>query len=133
MYDRDVNGIRLVGGLCVGIGLLLFLLTFVGSVYALFTNISANINAYIRGIAAAVTSLLMSVTLIACGGELQRLRFYGRVNLENLRLVWAALVLMMVIFIIAGAYLIPPLAGVAFLVLLLVFTIRGAVSRVTRY
>jgi hypothetical protein len=131
MYDRDVQSIKLVGSLCVGLGAVLFLLTALGSLFALFALVSANSGNFFRGVLSAVLGLIMSITLISCGSELQRTKPTGRANLENLRLVWTALVVMMVLCLIAALFLIPPLVGISGLVLFAAFTIRGAIIRLT--
>ena len=46
---------------------------------------------------------------------------------ENLRLVWTALVIMMVFCGVAGLWLVPPLSALAVLMLFALFAVRGSV------
>jgi succinate dehydrogenase hydrophobic anchor subunit len=131
MYNRDIQSIRIVGGLALGIGLVLFFLTALGALFALFAGISSDPARFARGVAAVVLGLLMATTLIGCGSDLQRIKPDAG-GLENLRLVWTALFLMMLICAIASAYVIPPLSLLALIMLLLTWAIRPAVIHLTR-
>jgi hypothetical protein len=125
MYNRDIQSIRIVGGLALGIGLVLFFLTALGALFALFAGISSDPARFARGVAAVVLGLLMATTLIGCGSDLQRIKPDAG-GLENLRLVWTAF------FAIAAAYVIPPLSLLALIMLLLTWAIRPAVIHLTR-
>jgi integral membrane sensor domain MASE1 len=132
MYDRDTNNVRVVGGVIVGLGVVLFLLTFLGIIVYVFARLSTNPAAIFEGLLPAILCLLMSITMVACGTQFQRVNFRWRTDLENLRLVWAALFIAMLISAVAGSILLPPLTGLAATVLFLIWAIRGAIIRLTR-
>jgi hypothetical protein len=132
MYDRDINTVRFVGSLTVGLGIILMLLTALAVLFGLFTGSLVAPAHIVRGLGSAALSIIMSSTMVGCGAQFQRLRLYSNLDTENLRLVWTALVLVMMVSIIAGYFLLPPLSTLAALVLFGAWTIRGAVLRLTR-
>jgi hypothetical protein len=129
--QRDINNVRFVGVLALTMGVVLFVLTALTTLFLLFASTTANGGTVEHGALGVALSLVMASTLSSLGGQMQRLRPDFMNDPENLRLVWTALVVMMVIFGLAGLWLVPPLSGLAILMLFALFGIRGSVIRLT--
>jgi hypothetical protein len=132
MHDRDIQQVRIIGTLIAGIGLILMLLTGLTTLFVLFGGAAATAgNGIVRGGLTILLAFIMSFSLISCGAEIQRVKL-STANIENLRLVWTALIILMALSLGAGLWLAQPLAFLAALVLLTLFSIRGAIIRLTR-
>jgi hypothetical protein len=129
--QRDIDNVRLVGVLALTIGILLFILTAIVTLFLLIASPGADEGAIARGALGVGLALVMASSLSALGGQMQRLRPDFMHDPENLRLVWTALVIMMVFCGLAALWLVPPLTGLATLVLIGLIAIRGAVIRLT--
>ncbi|MDB5178715.1 MAG: hypothetical protein JWN01_658 [Patescibacteria group bacterium] len=132
MHDRDIQQVRIIGTLIAGIGLILMLLTGLTTLFVLFGGAAATAgNGIVRGGLTILLAFIMSFSLTSCGAEIQRVKL-STANIENLRLVWTALIILMALSLGAGLWLAQPLAFLAALVLLTLFSIRGAIIRLTR-
>jgi len=132
MEDRDVRLIRFIGVLAAGVGFVLLLFTTLITLLALFSGGPANLGAYAHGALALILAFIMACSLISCGAQIQRIKL-SAISIENLRLTWTALVLMMTLSLAAGLWLSQPLAFVAAFMLLALLSIRGAIIRLSRY
>lgn len=132
MLDRDVQYIRFIGVLTAGIGLGLFFLTAIGTLAILFGGNLINSNQLVHGGLVILLAFIMSFSLISCGSEIQRIKL-SSVSIQQLRLVWTALVLIMFVCALAGLWLAQPLAFLASLMLLALFSARGAILRLMRH
>jgi hypothetical protein len=131
MTDRDLSDVRLVGTGVFVVGTILLLLTILTAFLMLLsTPIQVN-NKLFQGLLTIMIAIIMAVTQIGCGGAMRTFRPGNTSDLENLRLVWTALALMMLVCGIGSLWLLPPLTDVAALVLLGLFAVRGAVIRLT--
>ena len=129
--QRDIDNVRFVGVLALILGVTLFVLTGLTTLF-LLVSISGEANGNVaRGALGVGLALIMASSLSGLGGELQRLRPDFMHNPENLRRVWAALVIMMVFCGFAGLWLVPPLSALAALILFALFAIRSSVIRLT--
>ncbi len=131
MSDRDLSDVRLVGTGAFVLGTVLLLLTIVTAFLLLLAG-AVNVNSNLfRGLLTLMVAIIMAVSLIGCGGAMRTIRLGNTSDMENLRLIWTSLVLIMLICGIGSLWLLPPLADVAALVLLGLFAVRGAVIRIT--
>jgi hypothetical protein len=128
--ERDMQHIRLVGGFLLGIGLMQLLLTFFIALDGLFSDVPMGA-AFDRGALGIFLSLLMASIMSSCAVQLQSLKSFSHAQIQNLRLVWTALVLLMILTGAAGLWLAPPLTTLAVLILLALFSIRGALIRLS--
>lgn len=131
MHNRDLQDVRLVGTLTLLLGVVLFALTGFTALLLLYVGASSNAAGFFKGILGVLLALVMAATLCGLGGQMQHIRTGFAHELENLRLVWTSMVLMMVVCGAAAIWLVPPLFGLAALVLLAMLAIRGAVIRLT--
>jgi len=131
MPDRDLSDIRLVGTLGFVVGALLMVLTILAVFLLLIAGATTATGLKLHGLLSIMLALIMALALTGCGGAMRTVRTGNRADLENLRLVWTALVLVMVISIPAGFWLVQPLADLAVLMLLSLIAVRGAVIRIT--
>jgi hypothetical protein len=131
MPDRDLSDVRLVGTCAFAVGAMLLLLTIVTSFFLLVAGGAKSENGLAHGLLSVGLAIVMALTLIGCGGTMRAIRPGNTSDLENLRLVWTSLVLIMVLSVPAGFWLLQPLADLAVLMLLALFAIRGAVIRLT--
>src|SRR6516225_1197683 len=104
--QRDLQSIRFVGSLSLGIGAVLLVITLLATLLALFSLATTTSTNYIRGIIIFIFALLTSAVMMGCGAELQTHKGYGPSEVENLRLTWTALVLAMIVVCILGPILI---------------------------
>jgi len=131
MHDRDLQDVRLVGTLCLILGIVLFVLTAITTLLLLYASASSSSSAFLQGMLGVLLALVMGASLSGLGGQMQHIRTGFAHELENLRLVWTSLVLMMVACGAAAIWLVPPLFALALLVLLALLAVRGAVIRLT--
>jgi hypothetical protein len=129
--ERDMQSIRLVGSLLLGIGLIQLILTLLVALFGLFAGISTNLGAFTRGIIAVALSALMASITSSCAIQMQQFKTYTQSNIQNIRLVWTALILVLIVIAIASAFLAAPLTSLAILMLLALFTIRPAIIRLS--
>lgn len=129
--ERDMQHIRVVGSFLMGVGLIQLVLTFVVALYGLFSGIGADVSAFAKGAFAVVLSLLMASIMSGCAVQLQRISGFTHSQVQNIRLVWTALVLVMAAAGIAALWVAPPLTTLAVLVLLALFTARGPIIRLS--
>ena len=130
--QRDLQNIRFVGALSLGIGAVLLVITILTTLLTLYSLTTTTNTNFIRGIIIFIFALLTSAIMMGCGAELQTHTAFGPSDIENLRLTWTALVLTMIVVCILSPWLIPPLVYVGILMLLLLFAVRGSVIRLTR-
>jgi hypothetical protein len=131
MHNRDIQSIRLVGTLAFGLGVVLLPLTFLAIVLALFSGITATLGGLAKGAAAGALGLVMSSSMMGCGAHLQRVGRLTSVDIENVRLIWTALFIVMLIGGVASFWLAPPLVGLSALVLVALLAVRSAVIRLS--
>lgn len=131
MHDRDLQDVRFVGTLALILGVVMFVLTGLTALLLLLASTTASTGDFLKGALGVLLALVMAASLSGLGGQMQRVRTGFAHELENLRLVWTALVLMMGLCGTAAIWLVPPLFGVAALVLLALLAVRGAVIRLT--
>lgn len=131
MPNRDLSDIRIVGTIGFVIGALLMLLTILAAFLLLVAGATSTSGLNLHGALSVMLALIMALALVGCGGAMRTIRPGNTADLENLRLVWTALVLVMAAAVPAGFWLIQPLADLAILMLLALFVIRGAVIRIT--
>lgn len=131
--QRDIDNVRFVGILSLIMGVVLFILTGLVTLFLLLSAAGTSGGGVVRGALAVALALVMASSLSGLGGELQRLRSDFMHDPENLRRVWTALVIMMVLCGVAGLWLLPPLSALAALLLFALFGIRGAVIRLTSH
>jgi len=115
--QRDINNVRFVGILALTMGVVLFVLTALATLFLLIAGSTVDGGAVARGTLGVALALVMASSLSGLGGELQRLRPDFMHDPDNLRLVWTALVVMMALCGVAGLWLVPPLTGLAALML----------------
>jgi hypothetical protein len=127
-FERDQQAVRFVGALATTIGGLIMILTFLITFLSLLNYHGASV---IHGAATFFLSLVMASTLMGCGTQMSSLHLHGGSDTEQLRLLWTALCVMMVLCLIGGAYLMPPLVGLSGVILLALVAIRGAIIRLT--
>jgi hypothetical protein len=123
--------VRFVGVLALTMGVVLFVLTALVTLFLLLSSTGVGSGSVARGALGVALALIMASSLSGLGGELQRLRPDFMHDPENLRRVWAALVVMMTFCGIAGLWLVPPLSALSALVLFALFAVRGSVIRLT--
>jgi len=131
MHDRDLQDVRLVGTLALLLGVVLFVLTGLLTMLLLYANAASNTADFFKGALSVLLALVMGATLSGLGGQMQHVRTGYAHELENLRLVWTAMVLMMALCGTAAIWLIPPLFALAAIMLVALFGIRRAVIRLT--
>jgi hypothetical protein len=131
MTDRDLSDVRLVGTGVFVFGTILLLLTLLTGFLILLSAPIQVGNKLVHGLLTIMVATIMSAAQIGCGGAMRTIQPGNTSDMENLRLVWTALVLMMLVCGIGAFWLLPPLADVAALVLLALFAVRGAVIRLT--
>src|SRR5664279_1861297 len=117
MPDKDIRNIRLVGSLCIGLGAVMFLLTGVLTIIILFSATTADSIHLLDGGIILMTTLIASSTLVACGAQLEHIRPYSRDGIENMRMIWTSLFIVMAVVGIFGLSRAPELSAVAVLVL----------------
>ena len=130
--ERDIRSVRFVGSLSMGIGMVLLILTLVGALFALFSGGSTDPAAFTRGIYIFIVALVMASTMLGCGAQLQSARYYGWSDIENIRMIWTSEVIVMALGSLASLWLVPPLAWLGGFILFALFTVRGAIIRLTR-
>jgi len=129
--ERDIRSVRFVGSLSLMLGMVLMILTLVAALFALFSGIGSDQGSIIHWAVQFVVALVMAAAMMGCGAQLQRARYYGYTDVENIRMVWTSEVIVMVLGIVFSVSNIPPLAWVGILMLFLLFTIRGAIIRLS--
>ena len=127
-FDRDKQAVRFVGALAATIGGLLLTLTMLGTLFALLNYHGANVA---RGAATFFLALIMSSTLMGCGAQMSSLKLHAGSDSDQLRLLWSALFVMMILCLIGSVYLLQPLVGLAGLMLIALVAIRRSVIRLT--
>ena len=126
--ERDKTKVRLAGALTLGIGIVMMLLTLFTTLFALFSGPTAN---YPRAVIAFGLLLILASTLMSCGMQLTRLRLYTTADIQTLRLNWTALVLVMVIGGLVSFWVFPQISDVCVVELVVLFSIRGAIIRLS--
>jgi len=126
--ERDKTKVRLAGALTLGIGIVMMLLTLFTTLFALFSGPTAN---YPRAVLAFGLLLILASTLMSCGMQLTRLRLYTTADIQTLRLNWTALVLVMVIGGLVSFWVFPQISDVCVVELVVLFSIRGAIIRLS--
>jgi hypothetical protein len=129
--QRDIDNVRVVGVLALILGVALFVLTGLVTLFLVLSITGEQSGNVARGALGVALALIMASSLSALGGELARLRPDFMRDTENLRLVWTALVVMMVFCGLVGLWLVQPLSALAALMLFALFAIRGSVIRLT--
>lgn len=129
--ESDVQHIRLVGGFLLGVGLIQLMLTFLIILYGLFSDIAANVPAFAKGAAAVALSLIMASVMSSCAVQMQRIKVLTSSQIQNIRLVWTALVLLMAVSGIIALWFAPPLTTLSVIVLLALFTARAPIIRLS--
>ena len=128
--ERDIQSISIVGTVLLGLGLVQLLLTMFVALFGLFAGLASGSN-FTKGLLAVALSLLMASTMSSCAIQLQNLKTYSQSQIQSVRLVWTALVLVMALCGIAALWIIPTLTTLAILVILALFTIRPAIIRLS--
>ena len=127
--QNDMSKIRAVGGLCLAIGLGLFLYSVLLALYSLAT---AAVSHHFAQIWLPIfLDFVMGATLMSCGAQLLNLKSYTSIAIESVRLAWTTMVLGMILTGIAALWILPGLAGVAAFCLLALISIRGAIIRLS--
>src|SRR5271156_1747657 len=91
MPDRDLADVRLVGTLALILGVVLMLLTFTTAFFLILASTTSHGDQITQALLSLMLAIIMSVTLIGCGGSMRQVRANYSSDLENLRLVWTAL------------------------------------------
>jgi hypothetical protein len=132
MPDRDIQAIRLVGSLAVGLGAVLLVLTILTALFLLFTGGSTDLGVFARGAIAVMVAIIMATTLIGCGTTLARTQTYSH-DADALRLNWTALFAMMLLTGVANLCLVPQLSIAAGFIMLGLLLIRGPIIDLTSH
>jgi hypothetical protein len=132
MPDRDIQAIRLVGSLAVGLGAVLLVLTILTALFLLFTGGSTDLGVFARGAIAVMVAIIMATTLIGCGTTLARTQTYSH-DADALRLNWTALFAMMLLTGVANLWLVPQLSIAAGFIMLGLLLIRGPIIDLTSH
>jgi hypothetical protein len=128
-YERDKQKVRVVGGLAVGIGAILMILTIFITLFELLA--SAGRGDVVRGFGAFAIGLVMASTMMGAGGQLTRLRYYAADDVYNMRMAWTGLLLVMLLGGILAIWFIPPLTSLAAFIIFLLMIVRPAVIRLS--
>ena len=129
--QRDIQSVRFVGTLSLVLGMVLLTLTLLAGLFALFAGAGTDQGLIIHWAATFIVALVMASTMMGCGAQLQRARHHGWTDVENIRMVWTSEVIVMTIGVVLSINSVPPLAWVGILMLVLLFTIRGAIIRLS--
>jgi hypothetical protein len=129
--ERDMQSIRLVGTLLLGVGLIQLALTCVVALFGLFAGISTNIGSFSKGLIGVAVSVVMASIISSCAVQLQQLHSFSASKIQSIRLVWTALVLVLALAAIAAAWIAPTLTTLAIVLELALFTIRPAIIRLS--
>jgi hypothetical protein len=129
--ERDMQSIRLVGTVLLGVGLIQLILTLFVALFGLFAGISTNISSFSRGLIGVAVSIVMASIISACAVQMQQLRSITASKIQSLRLVWTALVLVLALAAVASIWVAPSLTALAVLMELALFTIRPAIIRLS--
>jgi hypothetical protein len=129
--ERDIQHIRLVGGFLFGVGIIQLILTFVVLLWGLFAGIASDVPSFVKGATAVALSLIMASVMSSCAIQMQRIKGLTSAQIQNIRLVWTALVLLMAASGILALWVAPPLTTLSVLVLLALFTARGPIIRLS--
>jgi hypothetical protein len=127
--ERDKQAVRAIGGVALGLGTILMLLTIIVTLNILL--VTAGRGDVIRGAIAFAIGLVMASTLMSCGTQLQRLRLYTDAEVQGMRMAWAALMLVMVAGGLLSYWFIEPLTALAAFIIILLMLIRKAVIRLS--
>jgi hypothetical protein len=130
-YDRDKQKIRLVGGLSLGLGVLLIILTIIITFIELL--VSAGRGDLVRGAVAFAISVVMASTMMGCGTELTRLHVYAASDIYSMRMAWTGLLLVMALCGTLAIWFIPPLTPLAIFIVTLLVLVRPAVIRLSAH
>jgi hypothetical protein len=123
--ERDHRIISLAGTLFVGLGSVLLLLTFLATLFTLFALPSGNL---VPGALTVLICVIMASTLMSCGAQLSRITS-SHVTINEARLSWSALLIVMILGGTAAIWLMPYVAVLALFVALLQLAIRPALIR----
>ena len=129
--ERDIQAIRAVGTLILGVGLIQLFLTGLLALFGLFSLVPSSSAPFLQTVLGILLSLVMASIMSSCGIQLQRLRHYSESGVQEVRLVWTALVIVMALGAIAGLWIEPPLTSLAVLTLIALFAIRPAIIRLS--
>lgn len=129
--QRDIQSVRFVGGLSLVLGMVLLILTLLAALFALFNGGGTDQGNVVHWAVIFVVALVMASTMMGCGAQLQRARNVGWTDVENIRMVWTSEVIVMVLGIVLSINNVPPLAWTGGLMLFLLFTVRGAIIRLS--
>src|SRR5580704_8740331 len=97
MTDRDLSDVRLVGTGVFILGAVLLLLTLLTGFLMLIAAPIQVGNMLIHGLLTIMVAIIMAVTQIGCGGAMRTIRLGNTSDMENLRLIWTSLVLIMIV------------------------------------
>ena|SRR6266404_2096291 len=129
-YQRDKALVRTVGGLALLLGAILMIVTIVITFVSLATG--GGRGDLVHGAFAFALALVMSSTLMGCGAQFQRLTFYTAADVDNMRMAWTGLLIVLVLTGIPAYWVIPPLYQLALFCVVILIFIRGAVIRLSR-
>ncbi|HUD11194.1 MAG TPA: hypothetical protein VMS08_02185 [Candidatus Saccharimonadia bacterium] len=129
--ERDMQSIRLVGGVLLGVGLIQLVLTLFIALFALFGGISSNLASFSRSLIGVTVSLVMASVISGCAIQLQQLHTFSQTKIQSIRLVWAGLVLILAMVALAALWVVPTLTTLAILLELSLFAIRPAIIRLS--
>lgn len=129
--QRDIQSVRFVGSLSLVLGMVLLILTLLAALFALFNGGGSDQAIITHWAVIFIVALVMASTMMGCGAQLQRARYYGWTDVENIRMIWTSEVIVMTIGTLLSFNVVPPLAWTGGLMLFLLFTIRGAIIRLS--
>ncbi|HEY2004603.1 MAG TPA: hypothetical protein VGH44_05830 [Candidatus Saccharimonadia bacterium] len=129
--ERDIRSVRFVGSLSLMLGMVLMILTLVAALFALLSGIGSDQGSIVHWAILFIVALVMAATMMGCGAQLQRARNVGYADIENIRMIWTSEVIVMALGIVLSISNVPPLGWVGILMLVLLFTIRGAIIRLS--
>lgn len=129
--ERDIQSVRFVGTLSMVLGMVLLTLTLLAALFALFSGGGTDQGNVLHWAILFVVALVMASTMMGCGAQLQRARHHGWADIENIRMVWTSEVIVMTLGIIFSLNTVAALAWIGILMLFLLFTIRGAIIRLS--
>jgi hypothetical protein len=132
MRPLDIHSIRFVGGLIFGLGLVQMVLTLLVSLIALFGGATSSMGQLGHQLIIVGYALAMALAMIACGQQLHQANPRTASGVEDLRFIWAALLVVLILCCLAGAWLMPALGALAGGLVVGLFVIRGAIIRLSR-
>lgn len=129
--QRDIQSVRFVGSLSLVLGMVLLILTLLAALFALFAGAGTDQAIIVHWTATFIVALVMASTMMGCGAQLQRARHHGWADIENIRMVWTSEVIVMTLGVVFSINTVAALAWIGILMLFLLFTIRGAIIRLS--